>query len=232
MAKSDEEERREHLELLKMKQGLISESELIPEEQEKPAPAPLTAKQKIANFFYYYKWILLISVIGIALVTYFIVKLATQVTPDITVLMIGMERGSGIPIRTEQVGLALEQYCPDFNGDGKSHVGVTPIDLGTDSSDGQYYMAQLSLFDYELTGEGCIIISEKSFFDYMLEEVGKTPDAFLQIGGGYSMPVSETALDGVLGDFPEDAYVYFLKAERDEAIVKNSETVLNAILEK
>ena len=34
LAKSDEEEKRERLELLKMKQGIISESELIPEEQE------------------------------------------------------------------------------------------------------------------------------------------------------------------------------------------------------
>ncbi len=184
MAKSDEEERRERLELLKLKQGLISESEIIPEKQEeKPAP-PMTKGQKIANFFYYYKWILLISVIGIALVTYFIVKLATQVKPDITVLMIGMESGSDIPIRTEQMRLALEQYCPDFNGDGKSHVRVTPIDLGSDPSTGQYYMAQLSLFDYELTGEGCIVISEKSFLDFMLGEVGKEPDAFLSIGDG------------------------------------------------
>lgn len=230
MAKSDEDERRERLELLKLKQGLISESELIPEEQEKPVPAPLTARQKAANFFYYYKWIILISVIGIALVTYFIVKLATQVKPDIKVLMIGIESGSEIPVRTEQARLALEQYCPDFNGDGKSSVGITPIDLGANSTQGEYYMAQLSLFDLELTGEGCIIISEESFFDYVLENAGMKPEDFLPIGDGYSAPVSETALWEALGEFPENTYLYFLKKDREETVLEKSETVLNALL--
>ncbi len=46
------------------------------------------------------------------------------------------------------------------------------------------------------------------------------------------MPVSETALGGVLGDFPENAHVYFLKEDRDEVLVKNSEEVMNALLEK
>ncbi len=229
MAKSDEDERRERLELLKMKQGLISESELIPEEQEKPAP-PMTAGQKIANFFYYYKWVIIIGAAAIALLTYMIVQTVTRAKPDIKVLLIGMERGSGIPVRSEQVEPALEGFCSDFNGDGKIHVGVTAINLGAQQTDGQYYVTQMMLFDSELTGEGCIIISEKSFFDYMLEEVGASADVFLPIGGGYSVPVSETTLGGVLGNFPEDAYVYLLRAGRDEALVKNSETVLNALL--
>lgn len=231
MPKSDEEERRERLELLKLKQGLISESEVIPTEQEKAETAPLTAKQKAANFFYYYKWIIIIAAVAVALVTYLIVQIATTVKPDISVMVAATARGSELVVRSSQIETALEQFCPDFNGDGKIHVGVIPIDLGAEQSDGQYYIAQMTLFDSELTdGEECIIVSEERFFDFMLEEVGMTTDAFLPIGGGCSVPVSETALGGVLGEFPEDAHVYFLTKYRDEPLIERSEELLNAIL--
>ncbi len=230
MAKSDEQERRERLELLKMKQGLISESELIPEAQEKPAPAPLTAKQKAANFFYYYKWVLLISVIGIALVAVFIVKLVTQVKPDIGVLLIGTKEGSDLHIRVNQVQLALEMFCPDLNEDGKINVDVLAIDLDCEPADGQYYLAQTMLFDAELRGERCLVISDDGFIGYLSEKTTAYTDHLLPLGGGYSIPVSETALSEALGDFPNNAYIYFLNSDRDEALIKNSETVLNALL--
>lgn len=231
MPKSDEEERRERLELLKLKQGLISESEVIPTEQEKAETAPLTAKQKVANFFYYYKWVIIIAAVAVALVTYLIVQIATTVKPDISVTVIATDRGSELILRSSQIETALEQFCPDFNGDGKIRVGITPVDLGAEQSDGQYYIAQMTLFDSELMdGEGCIIVSEERFFDFMLEEAGMTTDAFLPIGGGYSIPVSETALGDVLGEFPEDAYVYFLTKYRDEPLIERSEELLNALL--
>lgn len=232
MAKSDEEERRERLELLKMKQGLISESELIPEEQEKPAPAPLTAKQKIENFFYYYKWILLLSVIGITLVTVFIVKLVTAEKPDLKVLLIGTKQDSDLQMRTTETELALEQFCPDFNEDKNIHVEVLAIDLGCMPSDGQYYLAQTMMFDNELTGERCLVISDDGLIAYMRERTQTDTDVLLPISEDYSVPVSETALGGVLEDFPEDAYLYFFKDGRDETDFQRSMQVLKAILKK
>lgn len=231
MPKSDEEERRERLELLKLKQGLISESEVIPAEQEKAETAPLTAKQKVSNFFYYYKWVIIIAAVVIALAAYLIVQTVTREKPDINVMVAATARGSELVIRSSQAETAFERFCPDFNGDGKIHVGITSIDLSAEQSDGQYYITQMMLFDNELAdGEWCIIVSDEQFFDYMLEEVGVLTDAFLPIGDGYSVPVSETALGGVIGKFPEDAYVYFLRAGRDEPLVESSEALLNAIL--
>ncbi|MGN0682717.1 MAG: hypothetical protein ACI4JY_03480 [Oscillospiraceae bacterium] len=233
MAKSDEEEKRERLELLKMKQGIISESELIPEEQEEqPAPAPLTLKQKIANFFYYYKLHLLIGAAAVFLITFMVVQTVRRDTPDIEVLLVETVRGSGLSSRTTQIERALEQYCPDFNLDGKVHVGVTGINLGVEQTDGQIYLTQMMTFDMELTGESCIVVSDKGFYDYMINEVGTTTDTFLTINGAYSVPVAETALGGILQQFPEDAYVYFIKLGRETAIVQNSEQVLDAILEE
>lgn len=233
MAKSDEEEKRERLELLKMKQGIISESEIIPEEQEeKPAPAPLTFKQKIANFFYYHKWHLLFGAAAACLLTFMIVQTFSRDTPDIKVLLIETVRGSGLSSRTTQVERALEQYCPDFNLDGKVHVDVTGINLGVVETDGQYYLTQMMTFDMELTGESCIVVSDKNFYDYMLNEVGANNNAFLTINGGYSVPVAETALGEKLQEFPEDAYVYFIKLGRETTLVQNSEQVLDAILAK
>lgn len=231
MAKSDEEERRERLELLKMKQGIITESEIIPEEQEeKPAPAPLTFKQKIANFFYYHKFHLLFGGAAVVLAVFLIVQMVGRTEPDIEVLLIGTERGSPLTVRSNQVELALEEHCPDFNMDGKVHVSVISIDLGVEQTDGQYYLTQMMTFDRELTGEGCIVISDESFYDYMLNEVGATTDAFLPIEGEFKMPLAETALGETLQQFPENAYVYFIKLGREPAVVQNSEQVLNSVL--
>lgn len=230
MAKSDEEERRERLELLKLKQGLITKSDIIPEEEEKPAPALLTAKQKIANFFYYYKWVILIAVVGAVLAVSFIVAIVTAEKPDIEVLLIGTYRDSDYAVRATQVEEALEQFCPDFNGDGNVHVGVLAIDLGSEPADGQYYMTQTMMFDLELEGERCLVISDDGLVDYMLERTATKPEVFMPIRGELSVPVAETALGGVLEEFPENAYLYFLKDGREETLVRNSEEVLSAIL--
>ncbi len=229
MAKSDEEEQRERLELLKLKQGIISESEVIPEEVETSVEAPKTAKKKIENFFYYYKWIILIGILVATTLGVMIYQTVSRDDPDIKVLLVETVRGSGLSSRSSQVELALEQYCPDFNGDDKTHVAVTAINLGVQESDGQYYVTQMMLFDNQLTSEACIIVSDKGFYDYMRNEVGATDDAFLRINGEFSVPVAETKMGEVLQEFPEDAYVYFLKIGRSEGIIRNSEQVLNAI---
>lgn len=236
MSQNDEEKQRERLELLKMKQGIISESELIPKEPEKQPTPPMTIGQKISNFFYYYKFPLLFGVAAVIVLVFLITQTFSRETPDIEVLLIGTESNSPLTSRSTQVELALEKYCPDINGDGNIHVSVISIDLGLEETAGQYYLSQMQLFDRELTGDACIIISDSGFQSYMTDEVGASVEVFRNLSEQsenspqYSIALADTAIGAVMAEFPENAYVYFLIAGRDEAVVKQSEVVVNAIL--
>lgn len=235
MANTDEEKQRERLELLKMKQGLISESELIPEEPEKQPAPPMTAAQKISNFFYYNKLKLLIGAAVVIVLAFLITQTIFREKPDIEVLLIGTQSNSPLTSRSRQIELALEQCCPDLNSDDNVHVSVISVDLGLEETAGQYYLSQMQIFDRELVGNACIIISDSGFLDYMTEDVGASLEVFKDLSKSgenapqYCIPVSDTAIGNIINEFPENAYVYFLTAGRDEGIVANSEIVLGNI---
>lgn len=236
MANTDEEKQRERLELLKMKQGIISESELIPEEPEKQPNPPMTAAKKISNFFYYNKLKLLLGAAVIIVLVFLVMQIVMRENPDIEVLVIGTQSASPLASDSQQIELALEQYCQDFNGDGKVHVGVTSIDLDPEGTAGQYQLAQTQIFQRELKGNACIIISDNNFLNYMTNELEMPRDAFKNISDKadnsqqYCIAVTDTVLSSIINEFPENAYVYFLTQGRDEAVVADSETLLDAII--
>lgn len=109
----------EKLELMKLKSGVIEESEIIKEEHE--APAQLTASQKVGNFWYHYKIPLIVGTLMLAAVIYIIYDTVTRVKPDVYVLS---TCDNGLEFRTEQLEKYFEKFCPDVNGDGKIKVQV------------------------------------------------------------------------------------------------------------
>lgn len=236
MANNDEEKQRERLELLKMKQGLIEESELIPENvEDEPAPE-MNAFQKVQNFFYYHKWTLVVVAAVVILVVFMAGQTIFRVDPDIEVLAIGTEYETDIVGYSAQVELAIEEHCKDVNGDGKVHAAIIAIDLAVPETSGQYYLTQMQAFDRELTGSACIVISTAEFLDYMTDEVGANADVFAQLGTNadgspqYSVPVKDTALSEKLVGIADTAHVYLLTKARPAELIAPSQAVMNAIL--
>ncbi len=109
----------ERLELIRLKQGVIEESETIHEEHEEEIK--LTLRQKIVNFFYHNKWWLGIGTVFTAIAVFLSYNLITKPRPDIVVLVIG--ESYEIAEEGDLKGY-VESFCEDFNGNGKVEAAV------------------------------------------------------------------------------------------------------------
>ncbi|MBR6044526.1 MAG: hypothetical protein IKP47_02705 [Ruminococcus sp.] len=132
----EREERREHerqlaadrIELMKLKTGVIDESETIKEEHEEKRP--MTFKEKLANFWYHYKIPVIFGAFILGVVGFIVHDEITRVRPDFTVMMIA---NNGLTYREHELKEFFEQYIDDYNGDGEVCVSVMniPIDLNS-----------------------------------------------------------------------------------------------------
>ena len=111
--------RQEHIELMKLKQGVISEDDIPKEEK---VEKQYTVWEKIQNFFYHNKAYLIVGVCAAALAAFIIYDIATKVYPDVTVLYINND--PNMEFYMDQSSELLQPYCPDFNGDGKNILKV------------------------------------------------------------------------------------------------------------
>ena len=170
--KEQEEERRkmeERRALLKMKQGIIEESELIPEDGYEQIPE-LHGWAKIKNFFYHYKVLIIVLTLVAAMLAYIIVQSVNVERNDLYVLLLSTDEGSELAWQMNYLETALEEYCPDFDNNGYVHVGIVYIDISSEEN-GTYYMAQLEKLSMEMsTGDGQLIIGEESMWERLVEQ--------------------------------------------------------------
>lgn len=182
MSKKDDERQRkaheEYVELLKMKQGLIEESELIPETGYDEMPE-LTPWGKFTNYIYHNKVFILVGAFLIALMTFLIVQLVTRKVNDLYVLVISTSPDSELAWRYDDLEDALTKYCPDFDNNGYVKVGVNYIDLSFNSGVPDYDSAQSMKFTAEMyTGDSRLIIADEGLWERLREADGLTEKLF------------------------------------------------------
>lgn len=159
----EEQQRQQHekAELLKLRQGLIEESEEIPEDSPPTYEKPKGWKA-VENFFYHYKWAMFGTIFAVALVTFLTVQTLTREKNDLYVLIISNTHSDDLFVNTEELEVALERYCPDFDNNGYVHVGVNYIDLSTKNGMSEYTDAMNQKFHAELfTGDSQLYISDR-----------------------------------------------------------------------
>lgn len=146
MSKESDEKR----ELLRLKQGLIEDSDII-EQDVHEEPEKQTAVKKIDNFFYRNKWFVVVGVFFAALIAFFAYQIFTREGPDLTVMLVisDTDKAPGLYQKVNDIELALEQYCPDYDNNGYVHVAVYFIDL-TKGSDSQYVQSNTAKFYGEI----------------------------------------------------------------------------------
>ncbi len=197
MASRDDEERlmRERRELLKLKQGIIEESEIIPQDEPEERPK-LTGAKAVENFFYHYKWYVILGAFFAVVFGVMIVQAVTKERADLNVAVISTSADSGIYPKLDEIEKTLERYCPDFDDNGYVHVQVNYIDLNEASGNIEYIDAnrqkfqsielfggesQMWLCDYGVIDELNSVYEKIDFFVDFSEEY---PDAELLDGEG------------------------------------------------
>ncbi|MCH5325319.1 MAG: hypothetical protein J1E39_08890 [Eubacterium sp.] len=103
-------------ELLKLKQGLIEESETIKEGYD--VAMPDTASEKAKNWFWYHKTILVIGVLILILAA--VIASLYFFKPAADIKMFSLSQYSSTTRRLLESN--LPRYCEDYNSDGKSTV--------------------------------------------------------------------------------------------------------------
>ena len=171
-AEKAQREREERIALLKMKQGIIEESELIPENEHVEKPT-LRGWAKFANFFYHNKAFILLGTFFAFVITVLTVQIVTKEKDDLYVLAIAFDAESEIGWRTDDLKRTLEMYCPDFDGNGKVHVTVNYIDRTAEEIVSQYDQAQAQKLTLELMAASAqFIIADEGLIDWLGGEDG------------------------------------------------------------
>lgn len=154
MADKDDKQRSyndEKRELLKLKQGLITEEEFSVKEAphgDKMEFEVKGAKNKISNFFYHYKWYVIGIAFFTALILFLVITTVTKENGDVRVLVFSEdpEISSSLYFKTNDIELAFEEYTSDFDDNGYVHTEIYYIDMDPDQDINYYYTNQTKIF--------------------------------------------------------------------------------------
>ena len=176
--KQEEHDRRleeERKELLRLKQGIISESEIIHEEQ--PEEIKLSFFQKIGNFFYHSKWWLGMGIVMALFVFILITSLINKPRPDMTVLFIAENQTL---CEESNLNKYIESFCEDNNKNGEILVSLYYIPY-TDNPQKNYANGVDTKLTAELQSADSVIV----FGNDKIESVLNPDDVFVDLSEIY-----------------------------------------------
>lgn len=180
--------RQERLELLKLKQGVIADEDIV---YEKEPEKHYTVWQRISNFFYHNKLYIIFGTFITALAVFLIYDYVSTVRPDAVVMIISSD--NEFNFITKDISSLLEQYCDDNNGDGKISVRVSYLPASHDENSESMYNA------YEQQADQTKLIAEFQGTEAIM------------IMGDYEacevLDITEGVLADLSGYFPDDENV-------------------------
>lgn len=160
----EEKLKQERLELIKLKQGVITEEEL-----EKPPAEPertYTAWEKISNFFYHNKWYVILGLLFAALAVFLINDYVTTERPDVQSLYIAPDYD--MSYFSGELTPLWSDYAQDYNGDGKkiARLYYVPTGYANDTAASAYFAQsdRTKLMGEFQSGSSVMIIGNKYSF--------------------------------------------------------------------
>lgn len=175
--KAQEKEREEYgktlaeekVELLKLKQGVISESDkldLKPDEKKHYTPW-----QKFKNFIYHNKWWLGISTFFVMIAAFLVYDTLTTTKPDIKFMLLCND--TELYYRIEDIGKYFDQFTDDYNDDDKNCADILyiPISENEDTNSMGLYESSLTKLSAEFQmGETMLVIADKNSAKLIMPE--------------------------------------------------------------
>ena len=164
-------------ELLKLKQGLIEESDII--KKEEPVKIELHGKKKIENFFYHYKVTVIMVLFFSVLFGFFIIEAVTKKRPDIDYMLMASNADAKVLVSAyeDKINEAVSAFCPDFDNNGYVYSQSYIVDLYSEHDSDMLIANQTRLFAEIQTGTTRLMIGNREAFDriigsdYTLREV-------------------------------------------------------------
>lgn len=162
----EEKLKKERLELMKLKQGMISEDDI---EKPKETVREYTIFEKIGNFFYHNKFGVIVGGLCAALIIFLVHDIVTTVRPDIQVIF--MAEDFEMTYVADQLDPLWSVYGEDYNKDGKNLVKLYYIPANYHETDNATMMLAQSdrtkLFGEFQSGESIIVIGDKECYQAM-----------------------------------------------------------------
>lgn len=169
-------QRQERIDLLKMKQGIIEESDVIPQEEHTEVPAPRGGK-RLSNFIYRNKPFIVVALILIFVAGLGIYQYITRERVDLYVLAVARTEDCQIGLKADDLKTALEKYCPDYDGNGVQNVEVDFVQLDFDDPENQIQVTEIEKFRSHLKiSRAQLVITESEMLDYL--KVNNYPENF------------------------------------------------------
>ncbi len=171
------------------------ESSFTPEERVEEV-LPTTAKEKLQNFWYYYKWHSIIGLFIAVVLAFGVAQCSTKENPDYTVMTVFDKY---VPSEvTDEIEKYLEQFGEDINGDGKVIVHIYDASAGTDqdiqNANSTRLMAELQRGEVML-----FVVDEASFTRLHNLDVFEKQDVFYD-KDGFAYNLRDTELTDKLNN--------------------------------
>lgn len=187
-------------ELLKLRQGLISEDEAeIIEIDVKPEPVVLHGKAKIENFFYHYKIHIIMTLFFSAIIFFFIYETVTKTRADIDFMIVTSteETRSILIAGTMPIEWAVARFTPDFDGNGYVHAQTFPVNFADEFDTNMVVANQTKLFAEFQMGITRMFMGDRGAFDRILgsDTVYTMEDVFVNLSEIY--PNNENIFENV-----------------------------------
>ncbi|MCL2078070.1 MAG: hypothetical protein FWH08_06680 [Oscillospiraceae bacterium] len=182
-------------ELLKLKQGLIEDSEIIhKEEREK---VKLHGKKWVENFFYHHKVAIFVVLFLTLLGTLFIIEAVTKKRADIDFLFVTSTREANILMHDYNyiIGEAIGLFCPDFDNNGYVYAQSFPVNLFEDSDANMIITNQTKLFGEIQMGTSRLILADRRAFEIIIGIEHSFEDVFVNLSRLY--PYNDNITDSV-----------------------------------
>lgn len=150
----------EKKELMRLKQGIIEESEEIHEETEEKVK--LSFWKKIGNFLYHNKWWLGIAMVFVLIAGVLVHNVLTKKNPDVIVLVVC---GDGTIGNSPQLKEYIDDMSEDFNDNGKNEGAVYFIHRPDNAAGGYANGSDTSLVTQTNSAESVIVIGDSKFLE-------------------------------------------------------------------
>ncbi len=186
-----EQAKRDAVLMKKVKQGIIK-GQVIPTEEEL---VPKTPREKLANFWYHYKWAVLGTALGLFIFGFLIVDLVTKEKSDITVQIATVQ---GASVLRNDLEALFAPYTSDIDGDGKQQVQAAALDL---MEDPQQDARRYNTLEVQLT----VTLTSQTPAIYLLDDATYRRLTYYEMAGQEPQTVERFVYLEEL--FPDNPYV-------------------------